>query len=54
MERITPDELRIMLERRWRKIAPKKLLRALDGSAENAEAPVGRRNIKRKSNNKKI
>jgi hypothetical protein len=27
MERITPEELQTMLERRWRKIAPKKLLK---------------------------
>jgi hypothetical protein len=30
MERITEDELRAMLERRWRKIAPKKLVAAMD------------------------
>jgi hypothetical protein len=30
MERISVDELRIMLERRWRRIAPKKLVKALD------------------------
>lgn len=30
MERITPDELRTMLERRWRKIAPKKLLKDVE------------------------
>ena len=37
MERITADELRIMLERRWRAIAPKKLVREVDEkSAANA------------------
>jgi hypothetical protein len=30
MERITQDELRTMLERRWRKIAPKKLVKEMD------------------------
>jgi hypothetical protein len=30
MERISPDELKIMLERRWRQIAPKKLVREID------------------------
>jgi hypothetical protein len=33
MERISPDELHAMLERRWRKIAPKKLLKDSDASA---------------------
>jgi hypothetical protein len=30
MERISSDELKIMLERRWRQIAPKKVLREFD------------------------
>ena len=30
MERITPDELKLMLERRWRRIAPKKLVKGID------------------------
>jgi hypothetical protein len=30
LERITADELRIMLERRWRAIAPKKLVKEMD------------------------
>ncbi|HEY2070409.1 MAG TPA: hypothetical protein VGG48_12705 [Rhizomicrobium sp.] len=30
MERITPDELKLMLERRWRHIAPKKLIKEID------------------------
>jgi hypothetical protein len=38
MERITPDELRTMLERRWRKIAPKKLLKEMDEDAAPAKA----------------
>jgi len=33
MERITQDELCAMLERRWRKIAPKKLVAAMDKPA---------------------
>jgi hypothetical protein len=33
MERITPDELKLMLERRWRQIAPKKLVREIDEGA---------------------
>jgi hypothetical protein len=52
MERITPDELHIMLERRWRKIAPKKLLRASDGPAEKTKAPVRGRKIQPKSKKK--
>ena len=36
MERITQDELRAMLERRWRKIAPKKLVAAMEGAAKSA------------------
>ena len=30
MERITPEELQAMLERRWRKIAPKKLVKEME------------------------
>ncbi len=37
MERITPGELKAMLERRFRKIAPKKLLKEVDDNA----APKG-------------
>lgn len=33
MSAITPTELKIMLERIWRQIAPKKLLREADGEA---------------------
>ena len=36
MERITQDELCAMLERRWRKIAPKKLVAATDKPATQA------------------
>ena len=41
MERITPDELKAMLERRFRKIAPKKLVKEMDDNAApaNAKAP---------------
>ncbi len=35
--RVTPDELKAMLERRFRQIAPKKLLKAMD--ADGARAP---------------
>ena len=37
MERITPDELKLMLERRWRQIAPKKLIREIDESGTKAK-----------------
>jgi hypothetical protein len=33
---ITPKELKIMLERRWREIAPKKLVREVDGETASA------------------
>lgn len=50
MERITAEELRLMLERRWRKIAPKKLLKEIEAKASKtpAEKPVARK-TKRKS-----
>jgi hypothetical protein len=50
MERISPEELRMMLERRWRKIAPKKLLKEIDAKALRtpAEMPIAR-SAKRKS-----
>jgi hypothetical protein len=38
MERITPDELKLMLERRWRRIAPKKLIREID--EKNLSSPA--------------
>ena len=34
MERITTDELQTMLDRRWRQIAPKKLVKEIDGKAQ--------------------
>jgi len=37
LARITPAELKAMLERRWREIAPKKLLREVDGAAAPAK-----------------
>jgi hypothetical protein len=37
MERVTPEEVRIMLERRWRKIAPKKLVKAMDAPVPPAK-----------------
>ena len=39
---ITPGELKTMLERRWREIAPKKLVREADGAA-----PVKKKAAKR-------
>ena len=41
--KITPKELRIMLERRWREIAPKKLLRETDGEAVPAKKKTAAR-----------
>ena len=43
MERITEVELRAMLERRWRKIAPKKLVAAMDQPA--TQAPSAQKNL---------
>lgn len=40
---ITPGELKTMLERRWREIAPRKLVREADGAA----APVKKKAAKR-------
>ncbi|MGN6149919.1 MAG: MmcQ/YjbR family DNA-binding protein [Rhizomicrobium sp.] len=40
MERITPDELKLMLERRWRQIAPKKLLKEIDEGAGAKKKPA--------------
>ena len=40
---ISPRELKTMLERRWREIAPKKLLREVDGAA----APVKKKALKK-------
>ena len=33
MERVTAEEVRIMLERRWRRIAPKKLVKEADAKS---------------------
>ncbi len=38
MERISAEELQTMLERRWRKIAPKKLLKEMD--EQNPSSPA--------------
>lgn len=35
--KITPTELKVMLERRWREIAPKKLQREVDGEGVTAK-----------------
>jgi hypothetical protein len=37
LERVTPDEVRAMLERRWRVMAPKKLIREIDEKAIGAK-----------------
>lgn len=42
MERISADELKIMLERRWRQIAPKKVLRDFDAE-QNLSSPASAR-----------
>ena len=39
MERISTDELQTMLERRWRHIAPKKLVKEIDEKAAGKAAP---------------
>lgn len=39
MERISTDELQQMLERRWRQIAPKKLVKEIDERAAGKAAP---------------
>jgi hypothetical protein len=49
MERITPDELRTMLERRWRKIVSKKLLKSIEGTNGRSGKEGMRASIKRKS-----
>jgi hypothetical protein len=48
MERITLDELRLMLERRWRAIARKNLLKAMDANGEAASAKVPKKKAKKK------
>jgi hypothetical protein len=44
MERITPDELKAMLERRWHKIAPKKLLKEVDDNAAPTKTKASSKN----------
>jgi hypothetical protein len=48
MERITPDELKLMLERRWRHIAPKKLIKEIDEGATKPKAKSPAKNAKKK------
>jgi hypothetical protein len=48
MDRIAPEELRTMLERRWRKIAPKKVLKEIEEGAKPA-LKAGARKAKRKA-----
>ena len=47
--KITPTELKTMLERRWRQIAPKKLQREVDGEAVPAKTktPAKRRTARK-------
>jgi hypothetical protein len=41
LERVTKDEVRAMLDRRWRAMAPKKLIKAMEEKAASApKAPV--------------
>ena len=48
-DRITPDELKLMLERRWRQIAPKKLIKEIDEKAAGVKAsPAKKASTKRK------
>jgi hypothetical protein len=50
MERITPDELKLMLERRWRHIAPKKLIKEIDEKASGApRAPAKKAKAKKEA-----
>jgi len=44
---ITPGELKTMLERRWREIAPRKLVREADGAAAPAEKKAVKRAAKK-------
>jgi hypothetical protein len=49
-ERITPDELKLMLERRWRAIAPKKLVKEIDEKAVGApKVPATKAKAKKKA-----
>jgi hypothetical protein len=40
LERVTPEEVRAMLARRWRQIAPKKLVKAQDEKVVAAPVPA--------------
>jgi hypothetical protein len=51
MERISPEELQIMLERRWRQIAPKKLIKEMD---EKVATPVKAIAARKKSRKKRM
>jgi hypothetical protein len=47
MERISTEELQTMLERRWRKIAPKKLMKKIDeGSAKFLHLETAKKSTK--------
>lgn len=53
MERISSDELKIMLQRRWRQIAPKRVLREFDEKAAakvkptlKTKSPIKRKNAR--------
>lgn len=48
MERITAEELQTMLERRWRQIAPKKLIREIDEGAAHPKAAARPKPAKKK------
>ncbi len=39
LERVTKEEVRAMLDRRWRAMAPKKLIKAIDEKAASAAKP---------------
>jgi hypothetical protein len=53
MERITPDELKLMLERRWRQIAPKKLVKAMD-EKQSPEKPAPKAKPAKKARKKSV
>jgi hypothetical protein len=52
-ERITPEELRAMLARRWRAIAPKKLVKALDETTRAKPAAAKKAFAKKKAASKR-
>ncbi|MGH6869868.1 MAG: MmcQ/YjbR family DNA-binding protein [Rhizomicrobium sp.] len=49
MDRVTKDEVRAMLERRWRVIAPKKLLKAMEAGAAAEVKPAAKKRAKKRS-----